>query len=121
MGIDRIGKSGPHAATPTTSREAPRAAQTGRPFEAPEAARAAPSSAVEAPSGALGELQAGALDINGYVDRKVEEATAHLVGMPAHELVGIRAALRDRLVHDPTLVDLVRTATGGVPSLPDDE
>jgi hypothetical protein len=44
----------------------------------------------------------------------VEEATAHLGGLPAVELEGIRKALRERLTTDPALVDLVRGATGQV-------
>ena len=59
--------------------------------------------------------------MNGYVDLKVHEATAHLKALPPAELEQLRAALRDRLASDPGLVDLVRAATGAVPKPPTDD
>jgi uncharacterized protein (DUF2342 family) len=70
---------------------------------------------VQAPRGALERLRAGEVDVDGYLDLKVDEATAHLATLPPGELHALRSALRDRLATDPALVDLVRTATGGVP------
>jgi hypothetical protein len=133
MGIDGIGKGGPPAIPPSTEGPgAPQAtgatpgAEVARPFapkraEDSEAARAAvPTEAVRA-EGALAALRSGAIDLNGYLDQKVSEATAHLVGLPSADLLRVRAALRDRLASDPTLVELVTQATGRVPQPPDDD
>jgi hypothetical protein len=57
-------------------------------------------------------LRAGEIDARQYLDAKVEEATAHLQGLPAVELEAIQKALRERLTTDPALLDLVRGATG---------
>jgi hypothetical protein len=69
--------------------------------------------------GALERLRAGEVDFGGYVDLKVHEATAHLSALPPVELERIRNALRDRLASDPTLVDLLHSATGE--TLPPDD
>lgn len=70
---------------------------------------------MQVPSGPLERLRAGEVDVQGYLDLKVHEATAHLSTLPPIELEALRAALRDRLATDPALVDLVRTATDHVP------
>jgi hypothetical protein len=132
MAIDNIGKKGaPGAPLPSGSGvEGPsRGASVGRPFEVPGNAsvgttgtqNAAPADAVQPPRTALERLRAGEIDVNGYVDLKVNEATTHLGALPAPELERVRLALRDRMAGDPTLVDLVRTATGSVPQPPTDE
>jgi hypothetical protein len=69
----------------------------------------------------LERLRAGEIDVKGYVDAKVQEATAHLGPMPPEKLEQIRAALRDRIGSDPLLVDLVKKATGHVPPPPTDD
>jgi hypothetical protein len=81
----------------------------------PRAAPIQEASAVPSAASSLFErLRSGAIDLNGYLDAKVDEATEHLHGLSAPELQAIRSALRDRLAHDPTLVDLVqRVAEGG--------
>ncbi len=74
------------------------------------------SAAAGAPS-ALDRLRSGELSLDGYLDAQVSGATAHLEGaLPAEQLEFIRGSLRDQLVSDPALVDLVRAATGSVPS-----
>jgi len=125
MGIDRIGKGGaPAPGSPSTvsSTEAvERASDVGRAFD-PGARNAVqgPSTVEAAPSTALQRLQAGSLTLEDYLDHKVDEATAQLA-LPHVELDAVRAALRERLASDPTLADLVRSATGAVVSPPDDE
>jgi hypothetical protein len=120
MSIDGIRKSSPPAGSPTASGEVPRSAEVGRPFEAQRTTPAAEVAPL-AQSGPLGSLQSGAVNVEGYLDLKVNEATAHLAGLPASDLLRVRAALRERLATDPTLVDLVRNATGSVPPAPDDD
>ena len=122
MGIDSIGKKGPPA--PPTTGAAPgaaRPAEATRPFHVDQASPSAQAGPVEAPRTALDRLRAGEIDVKGYVDIKVNEATAHLAGLPPADLEHVRQSLRLRLSTDPGLVDLVRTATGSVPPAPTDE
>jgi hypothetical protein len=143
MGIDGIGKGGAppaiaSAGTGEVSRGA--AADATSPFEVPGASRPADAAAIDsatAPAAtsetgatgataaratdALHALRSGAVDLDGYLDLKVSEATAHLGPLPAADLVRVRAALRERLATDPTLVDLVKSATGSAPRVPDDD
>jgi hypothetical protein len=137
MGIDGVRKSSPPGAPPANPSERSRSVQTdptARPFElqptptSPGTAAVGPLEGataaigpVEGPPGPLAALRAGTVDITGYVNLKVNEATAHLVGMPPADLLAIRATIRERLATDPTLVDLVRTAAGSVPQPSDDD
>ncbi|HXX68038.1 MAG TPA: hypothetical protein VEK07_12680 [Polyangiaceae bacterium] len=126
MGIDRIGKGAPAAPAPPSTvsptEQVERApSDVGRPFESGVGIAVKDPSAVDgAPNTALQRLQAGTLTLEGYLDHKVDEATAQLA-LPKVELTAIRAALRERLASDPTLANLVRSATGAVASPPDDE
>ena len=134
MGIDGIGKGGPPPVVlPAGDGGRAPAPEATRAFEVPGASRpgeATPADTVTAPeiartegpaSGALGAFRSGAVDLDGYLDRKVDDATAHLGQMPAADLARVRAALRERLATDPTLVDLVKSATGSAPRVPDDD
>jgi hypothetical protein len=148
MGIDSIGKKGPPTpppggAAPGRSTGARRADETGRPFEVAkkadphspsgphstsvrdpatgEAQRAGGAESVQPTPTALERLRAGEIDVHGYVDLKVDEATRHLAALPPSQLQQVRAALRERIASDPGLVELVRTATGSVPQPPADE
>ena len=117
MGIDRIGKSGPPPAPDAGGAGAARPTEASRPFEVsapkPEAARAeAPSALAPTP---LEQLRAGRIDVNGYVDCKVEEATVHLRGLGAKELSALKEILRAQIVSDPALADLVTQAAGAPP------
>lgn len=122
MGIDRIGKGGfpapsPEASGPSRSKEA--TSSFGSVESSRLGATSAPAS-VDAAHVALERFRSGQIDLHGYLDVKVDEATAHLSALPRVELDAIRTALRDRLATDPALVDLVRTATGKVPDPPED-
>jgi hypothetical protein len=124
MGIDHIGKKSPPAAPPAESAGVDRPAATGRPFEVASPRTVPPAQGpapVDSPRTALERYKAGEVDVDEYLDLKVQEATAHLAGLPAHDLETIRSALRDRLASDPTLVELVRAATGRVPEPPGEE
>ncbi len=63
----------------------------------------------------LEKLRAGEIDLDRYLDLKVNDATAHLGGLRAHEMEGLRSLLREQLTSDPSLVDLVQQATGQRP------
>ena len=130
MGIDRIGKDVP--SLPASGVEGPTSPRSsGAVFEVPTGVATTPVGSLDparpaeqieptqAVRGALERRRAGELDLRGYVDAKVQEATAHLSALPPIELENIRSALRERLASDPTLTDLLHTATGEV--LPPDD
>ncbi len=127
MAIDRIGKGGaPPVPGGSSGPAGPgRSAETGKPFsaertgEAGGANAARPAEAVGAAS-PLAELRAGRLSLDGYLDAKVHEATAHLEGMPPAKLAELKRLLRDKLASDPSLTELVTQATGQVPAPPED-
>jgi hypothetical protein len=132
MGIDRIGKGAPPAPpTPGASAEkAGPAAKSGpsgevtKTFEVrpsptstptPSTGSVAPTAAT-APSTPLERLRAGEIDLDRYLDLKVDDATAHLQGLRAHEMESLRTLLREQLSSDPGLVELVQQATGQIPA-----
>lgn len=126
-GIDGIGKRGNAGVPVGDAGEAGRAKPTGTERsnegvatfrEVAKASATTEVSQVGGPTGAsaLERLRAGQVDLNGYLDLKVDEATAALSGLPKAELDTIRHALRTQLATDPTLADLVTKATGAVPS-----
>jgi hypothetical protein len=135
MGIDRIGPQGPPVPPPSPETHGSgRVGRTDTPFELafepapPDVATTAPpqgaavqAAPVDLTRTALQKLQTGEIDLNGYLDLKAHEATAHLAALPPSELAALRSAMRDRMASDPTLVELVRTATGRVPDPPPEE
>lgn len=132
-GIDGIGKGGGAGNLPPTPEvrgpgETSGTAAPSKAFElergdrgdaAGRAGAATEANAVDATS-PLARLRAGEVDVHGYVDLKVDEATAPLKGLSAEQLAEIKSALRDQLRTDPGLAELVRTATGKMPTPPED-
>jgi hypothetical protein len=124
MGIDRIGKGGgvqPPVGPAQGDVGAPRAVDPSRAFrvepsKAENVARLDPATVTP-----LDRLRNGEVDLHGYLDMKVHEATAHLTGLPEGDLGAIRKMLRDQLATDPILADLVERATGRPPVPPEDE
>jgi len=118
MGIDRIGKGGP-AAPPSPLAEKGRVggSEAARTFEVWPGQRTAPAEVAGATgeSSPLERLKAGQIDLDGYLDLKVTEATGHLKGLRAEEMDGLRRLLRDELSSDPSLAALVERATGQRP------
>jgi hypothetical protein len=122
MAIDRIGKGGAPPATPEPSGVDKKGAvqktfevQRGEPAKHVDAAHHV------AGTSPLARLRAGEIDVNGYLDLKVDEATAGLKGISPAELDAIKKTLRDQMATDPGLTDLVKTATGHLPTPPEDE
>ena len=119
MGIDRIGKGGAPPAPETSGAE--KASHVGKPFEvAPRDPVQATAPPVTDPGSPLARLRAGEIDAKGYVDLEVEAATKGLAGLPPAELAEIKRVLRDQMVSDPGLSDLLRQATGQAPPSPED-
>ena len=117
MGVDRIGQGGPPVSVPETGSPS-QAAPTGAAFHVHSPASAAPAAgtaevSTPATSNALDRFRAGDVDLGGYVDLKVDEATSHLsASLPAGQLEAVRSALRERISSDPSLVELLEKATG---------
>jgi hypothetical protein len=120
MAIDRIGKGGgvPGAGAPEVQPKA-----TEKPFEVERPAKADAAAAATSATAAtpLARLRAGEIDVHGYIDLKVDEATSALHGLSPAEIDEIKKTLRDQMVTDPGLADLVRTATGHLPKPPPEE
>lgn len=127
MGIDRIGKGGAPPAAPEAqgSGSIEKKNAVDKPFSVERAdATKEPAhvGAADAAQGstALARLRAGEIDVNTYVDLRVDEATQGLEGLSPAELEDIKKILRDQMATDPGLTDLVRTATGKTPDVPED-
>jgi hypothetical protein len=59
----------------------------------------------------LARLRSGELDLPGYVDQRVREATSHLEGLlTPGDLARIQAELRDVIESDPDVAALVKAA-----------
>lgn len=125
MSIDRIGKGAPPA-TPDVSgpgAAGPRenGAATGKTFEVARPAGGSVEAAGPAdPASPLARLRAGEIDVKGYVDLQVEAATKGLEGLAPADLAEIKKVLRDQVVSDPGLSDLLRQATGQAPPAPEE-
>jgi hypothetical protein len=125
LGIDGIGKGPgkpPEALAPKEG--ATRGAGVGSgsaPFEV-HRRDTAPPTEVKAvtTSPALEGVRSGALDVNGYLDAKVHEATAHLTHLSPMQLDAVKSVVRAQLVSDPHLAELVQHATGSAVPKEDD-
>lgn len=127
MAIDRIGKGGglpqvPEAGSVDKKGGAERPFEVDRREPADQAKRADAAQRLDLASATspLARLRAGEIDVNGYVDLKVDQATGGLEGLSRAELDEIKKVLRDQMATDPGLADLVRTATGQIPKPPED-
>lgn len=128
MGIDGIGRGGglPPGATGMPGADGVASKEgASKPFEASRVegadrtARAATTEGVS-PESPLGRLRSGAIDVDGYVDAKVDEATVSLNGLSSAELEDIKGLLRDQVRSDPAFAELVRSATGKLPTPPEE-
>ena len=120
-GIDGIGKRGP-VAPPEAAPGTTKATEAATSFRDVVGPRGVEGAASVSPNAALDQLRAGKVDVNGYLDLKVNEATRALSGLPSAELDAIKRALREQLSSDPALSDLVHKATGAKPpGLPGDD
>lgn len=70
-------------------------------------------------SDALQRFQRGEITLDEYLDERTELALNHVRGKISPEaLESVRAVIRDQLKTDPVLIELVRRATGRIPSPP---
>lgn len=106
MSIDRIGKR------PSVAPSSEAAAST-QPFSVGVAGAATPT-ASSASSAPLAQLDSAELSFDQYLDARVAEATAPLVGKLSPEQLGFVAeSLRAALESDPTLKELASRVAGG--------
>lgn len=116
MGIDGIGRGGGKPVSGVGAADAPGAAPEVAGVAAPEATAAPGASEAVAGTGPLARLQRGEIGLTEYLDLRVADAVAPYVGkLPAAQLDVIRDTLRDAMVSDPVVQELVRRATGVVP------
>ncbi len=123
MAIDRIGKGGVPPQVPDAGAVQPKGVTAAeRPFQVDRAQGTQKADATQAldATSPLARLRAGEIDVHGYIDLKVDEATASLKGLPPAQLDEIKKVLRDQMATDPGLADLVRTATGQMPKPPEE-
>jgi hypothetical protein len=126
MGIDGIGKKPPVAPDVASGAGGVSGAtKTGATFEvtpkdSAHGAHAAQQAGALDASSPLARLRAGEIDVDGYLDLRVDEATKGLEGLPPTDLADLKSMLREKLVSDPGLRDLVQQATGHAPAVPED-
>jgi hypothetical protein len=74
---------------------------------------AAARASAPASSPLLERLRRGEIGLDEYLDDRTEHAMRHLRStLSAEQLASVRATLREQLLTDPVLVELVRRATG---------
>jgi hypothetical protein len=122
MGIDRIGRGGgpnpASGAAPTTGAEkAKHSGEVTKTFEVGQSAPLSPTANVAAPAPVAGDplhrVLSGEIDVDRYLDLKVDEATAHVHGLGSAEMSALRSILRAELTSDPALAALVQQAVSG--------
>lgn len=68
----------------------------------------------------LERVQRGEVELDAYLDVRVNDAVGHLEGkLPPEQLEFVREELREQLRNDPVLIELVRRATGQIPEARD--
>jgi hypothetical protein len=111
LAINRIGSGGsvpPEALAPKAEANTPSKA-----FEVDKGGPQRLEGATQVnPSAALDGVRQGRLDVNGYIDAKVHEATAHLSHLAPPQLETVQRVVREQLLADPHLRDLLEKATG---------
>lgn len=125
MAIDRIGKGAGLPGGIPEVKPAGGASPADAPFKVdrPEGSTkvdATSATSATSQTSPLARLRAGEVDVHGYIDLKVDEATSSLKGLSSSQLDEIKSVLRDQMKTDPGLADLVRTATGKIPTPPED-
>jgi hypothetical protein len=111
MSIDRIGKGAGVQGPQGSGQSVPVGGK--RAFEVESTKGAERASAL----GPAERVRSGELSLEGYLDLRAEEATRHLEGkLGPSDLGEIRALLKDQLRNDPALRDMVKAATGSLPS-----
>jgi len=123
LGIDRVGSGGVPPEAPVAEQGTGRSSATraeAPQFDVSRGARPVDAPTEVKPSAALEGVRNGSLDVNGYVDAKVHDATAHLSHLTPTQLATVQGLVRSQLLADPHLRDLVQHATGIAPPKEDE-
>lgn len=121
MGIDKIGKKGGvEDASSIGNADGPGAVEKSFAEVHAEKTGAAQGTTGAGAASPLERLRAGEIDVDGYVDARIDEATRGLRGLSESQLGSIRAVLREQMITDPSLTDLVQKATGRLPTVPEE-
>jgi hypothetical protein len=115
MGIDGIGKPPGAGAPPGTTG----VGGAGPAAPAREAFKVEKTGASQGVSAAdpFARLQRGEIGVEEYLDQRVNHAVEHLSNkLSSDQLEFVKSSLRDQLRTDPVLLELVRRATGSVPT-----
>ena len=68
----------------------------------------------------LEQVQRGEVQLDAYLDVRVQDAVGHLEGkLSPEQLEFVKEELREQLRSDPVLMELVRRATGQLPEAQD--
>ncbi|MEZ4222440.1 MAG: hypothetical protein R3B13_15990 [Polyangiaceae bacterium] len=111
MGIDGIGKPPGGGIPPGGVPGVGQAAKTSKTFSV-DAAQPVEGAQNES----LARLSRGEITMDQYLDENVASAVAPLQDkLSADQLEFVRSTLREQMVSDPVLVDLVKQATGQAP------
>jgi len=109
MSIDGIGKRG---VAPGAS--GPGAAPAQGSFEVGAANAATAPDVTTGASDAFSALERGEINVDQYLNARVESAVSPLLSrLSPEQLDFVRAELRSALETDPVLIELVRKTTGG--------
>ena len=122
MSIDRIGPARPPITSNTAATGTTGASQTQS--TGVDATKSASTTASQAPQelSPAEQVRQGQLDLQTYLDAHVQKATSHLEGkLGEADLNRIRDFLREQLLTDPALQELVQRATGQLPSSQESE
>jgi hypothetical protein len=119
MAIDGIRKgptpaTGPHSAVGSAG-ATPKAFEVGKPSET----GTAPGVDAASPAALAARVRSGELNLAGFVEAKIDQATAHLRGMSTEALSDIKEMMREKMMHDPLVSEWVAELTGK--SAPKDE
>jgi hypothetical protein len=112
MAIDGIRKGGTPAIGPNAG-----VGSAGAPSKAFEvgqssAAGAPPAVDAAAASSLASRVRSGELDVAGFVEAKIDHATAHLAGMSPEALGDLKQMMREKMMHDPLVSEWIAELTG---------
>jgi hypothetical protein len=109
MGIDPVGKSSGAGIAPASVSSADAPVNVDAPEEfstdVQEASEVKRTSLVD-------QLRGGEIDLETYLNMRVDQATAHLAGyLDEERLANVQSTLRTQIEEDPALIELVKKAT----------
>jgi hypothetical protein len=116
MGVDGIGSGGGGRPVPGVGAPDPTGVREVTSDASADPVEGRSTSGVDG-SAALERLRRGEIDLDQYLDTRVDEAVRPFSGrLPAEQLEFVKSTLREQLATDPVLVELVRQTTSALGS-----